>query len=422
MLIFILIIPGLILNATETITLFDCIDAGLAGSIKLRNQDYNLQNSRTNLNSGYYSFIPDLNLFSDIIHDNAGNQISKRGVEIFGELHLFDHRFSNLKVYSYENQLAQLELDKTLQDQVLLIISRYTDLLLLQQKAEVFREAQHTYEQQLAFLEELFNAGSKNEFDLYATRLELENARLELKRTEMEFNSVTLDLKQMTDIDLDMGTVLDTLTWSLASGIGDQKDIFNPEIRKKSLMKLAQQTRKRSALKDLFPDLSLQGYYGYKKTEYWKDNQEIYDYQGNFISRDAIQDYWQISLNLSLPLGDFAERSAAYKISDREYRIAENEFILTEREVNRNLQQQRNTLDLKKQEIEILGNRYELAEKKFLLAGERYSSGLINFLDFINIQQEMMTAELDLLESRQEYLNSFVQWQQMCGYKILQRY
>ncbi len=406
----------------DAIDIHDCISASLNNSTILHNEEYRLKNLEGAKAKAWLAFVPQASLYSSANYDIDGNQYGSAGITVSENIYLLDDRWSSLKLAGLDLDREQIEYKKLRNDLILETVQLYTNLLIQIKKIEYYQQAFLSYEQEINYIKELIPVGAKTELDLYSAEIELQNLQLDIDRTRNESDKIMLELNHKTDLDLERETDFSDIEPGSTGfdQVFDHEKHFNWQ--KQELTNLMMKVARKRNLLNLLPDLYLNGYYNWKYQKYWEDKAKLYDFEGNFISRDQEQDYWEVSLNLSFPLGSLSERLYDYKTSQRNYRIEMNNTFSLEQDLTRELQSKQSDLQLKQKELEIGRNKLDLTEKKLDLTRERYYSGLISFYDYNTAKSEFLSAQIALIETKYSYLIILAEYQNLSGGLLLEKY
>lgn len=411
-----------LLLIAEEITLFDCIDAALENSFIIKNAEQNVKIYRSENLNKLFDFIPDITAYANAKHDIDGNDIGTNNLSISENLYLFDERFPNYKLSNLNYRNEKLNYQQQEQSTVLKILQLYSEILLSKESLDYYLNSAEFYSNEIEFVTEMIKAGKRTELDLYSTQIEQKNAELNITKTQNDLEKKLLELSQKTGKDFNQETVFSNITDLIPEEIGNTSYENNLDWKMMNFTKKRKKIEKNIYLKRIFPDLYMNGYYNWRNVKYWKDAEQTYDYEGNFIIRDQETKYWEVSLNLSYSLGSFAQKLNNYSISKRRLKKEEFNLMSLQQELQKELASKKLDLELKQDEIIIYTQKLALAEKKLVLTRERFRLGLISFLDFKTTYNETLNAKIELLQTRHDYIVAFAEWQIVKGEKIFGRY
>ena len=411
-----------LLLIAEEITLFDCIDAALENSYDIKNAEQNVKIYRSENLNKLFDFIPDITAYSNAKHDIDGNDIGTNNISISENLYLFDERFSNYKLSNLDYHNEKLNYQQQKQSTVLEILQLYSEILILNESLDYYLNYAEFYNNETEFVKEMIKTGKRTELDLYSTQIEQKNAELNITKTQNNIDKKLLELSQKTGNNFNNETMFSNINNLQPTEIGTISYENNLDWKMSNFTKKRRKIEKNIYLKRIFPDLYVNGYYNWRNIKYWKDAEQTYDYEGNFIIRDRETKYWEVSLNLSYSLGSFAQKLNDYSISKRRLKQEELNFYSLQQELQKELASKKLDLELKQDEIKICVQKLALAEKKLVLTQERFRLGLISFLDFKTTFNETLNAKIELLQTRYDYIIAFAEWQIVKGEKIFGRY
>ncbi len=407
---------------SEEISLFDCIDAALINSYELQSAEQNVKISASEKLDKLYSFFPDISAYSNAKRDIDGNEIGTNNLSVSENLYLFDERFSNYTLSNLDYKKEKLNYEEQKQTIVLEILQLYADILILKKSWDYYQNSSEFYQNEIEFIEEMMKSGKKTELDLFSTQIELKNSELNISQTQNEIEKKLMELSYKTGKNLHRKMNFPDISNLIPAEIEDNSFEKSFEWKISGLSKKSRKIEKNIYLKRIFPDLYLNGYYNWRNVKYWKDANQTYDYEGNFIIRDQETKYWEVSLNLSYSLGSFAQKLNDYAISKRRLKQQEFEQKSLEETLQTELAGKKLDLKLKQDEIDICNEKLTLSEKKLTLSQEKFRLGLISFLDFKTAFNETLNARLELLQVKYDLIIAYAEWQKIKGEKIFGKY
>ncbi len=423
------LIVGLILLIStllysENIDIFDCVDSALEHSNVIKSSKAELDNYRKQRFSNYASFLPSFSAYSSATYDIDENQIGEYGINVSEKLSLLDSRFGYISYYNALVDRKKLELKIEKQDEILTVIDSYFNLLNLKQQLLHYTNTKIQYQQELTYIEELIPIGTRTEFERLSVEIELQNIELAISKLN---RLITVGLMELSDKSGISNIRIEDISDISQEIIEDKEIIQQPMDNHLSIMVQSQSQQmsnieKGISFKKLLPDLYVSGYYSRTKRDYWEDSNQIYDYEGNYISRDTNQEYWEVSLNVSIDFGSWLQNYSSYKIAANNYRREIYNFEDLTQSIRIDKMNKIADVEYYLDEFTINEKRSKLADEKFTLAQERFRSGLINFLDYNNAQTELLESKTSLVESRNSYLKSLALWQAANGDPILGKY
>ena len=302
------------------------------------------------------------------------------------------------------------------------ILQLYADILILKKSWDYYQNSSEFYQNEIEFIEEMMKSGKKTELDLFSTQIELKNSELNISQTQNEIEKKLMELSYKTGKNLHRKMNFPDISNLIPAEIEDNSFEKSFEWKISGLSKKSRKIEKNIYLKRIFPDLYLNGYYNWRNVKYWKDANQTYDYEGNFIIRDQETKYWEVSLNLSYSLGSFAQKLNDYAISKRRLKQQEFEQKSLEETLQTELAGKKLDLKLKQDEIDICNEKLTLSEKKLTLSQEKFRLGLISFLDFKTAFNETLNARLELLQVKYDLIIAYAEWQKIKGEKIFGKY
>lgn len=409
----------------EKVDIFSCIEGVLDNSNALKSAAADLNNYRQNKIANYASFIPQISVQSSATYDIDENQIGEYGLTASQKISLFDDRFSNISYYESAVKRQTILYQKERQNEALKLINSYLELLNLRYSSEYYQSAKEEYQSEILYIEELAKIGTRSELDKLSAQIELKNLELNIKKMDREISVKLIELSNMTGFQItnvDDIIDIDITGFHSKESISDLYIENNPNWKTQNLTNKMVKADKNKNFFNLLPDLFLQGYYSWKQMDYWEDSKEIYDYEGNYITRDINQEYWEVSLNLSLEFGSWFQSYSSYKIASNQYKKEIYNLNELRNSLNIDLISKQADLNYYREELQLNNEKKQLSERKYSLAQERFRSGLINFLDYKTAQNELMNSKVDQVKSRNSFFYANALWQAANGDLIMGKY
>jgi multidrug efflux system outer membrane protein len=269
-------------------------------------------------------------------------------------------------------------------------VSLYLQVLSLQDQIAVTRELIAAYEQSLDMVEDRYRRGLVSVLDLYQARRSLAMAKSRLPSLietkgqtqhalailQGRYPAATDDLNDKKYGFNDLSQV----PAGLPSAILEQR----PDIRAAEASLEAASARIGVARANRLPQISLTGSFGYTSNEL------------NALLKPASQ-LWQMAAGGLQPVFDAGKRAAAEKAARARYQQMEAAYAST---VLKALAEVEDALFSRRQLIKRRLRLFELlceSEATLAAAEDRYSRGLISYLNVLDARQSKYQAKLDLI-------------------------
>ncbi len=399
------------------ITLEDCVDAGLKNSGLIRQAEMDRKSAAMSLRSSRTDFLPDITASTQSNYGKSGNWLLAKTLSVSQNLDLFDERYYSLKAAQIEEEISTLDLREKQRELVLEIVQIYTELLILKKERMVHNRSLEIYEVEESYLQEMLKSGVKNELDLYSVQIEMQNALLQIKRTERDIATNLNELERIVGFQPDIDALQDYFI-NIPDSI-PKKPEYNYDVQLAThQVELSENALKRS-FANLLPRLSLEGIYQWSDIDYLKDSNDNYETVGNQIDSVMRNSDWTVALTLSYPLGDYFSRRSKHAIAKYQSRKREIHYNETMKETNNKMSEFLLDISLKQDELEIHQQKNELAVKKYELAKARYRSGIVDFLEFNNAENEKAKSEIELHKTNYELMMTYLRYQVYSGEEVL---
>lgn len=289
--------------------------------------------------------------------------------------------------------LAQIQARKTV---VLTLVSAvanaYVTLRQYDEQLKVSRETLKSFEVSQLLETDRFLGGAISELPVQQARSETDAAALQVKQLEIlvaqQENLLSVLLGRNPD-DVERGKALKQLTQPPCVPEGIPSDILEqrPDVMDAELNLIAAHSNVGVAKANFFPQISLTGSYGNQSLALHKL------FTGNALT-------WQYGVNINQPIfnggyyvaqldiANAEEREALY----RYYSVILNAF----KEVNDALIAHSKSLEI----LEVQRDQVKALTKYLYLAQLEYDNGQVDYLNVLDAQRNLFSAQLDLVEAQ----------------------
>lgn len=360
-----------------------------------------IEQARADRLDAYGDFLPDVNLgygFSDASTgrlDPTGQAITTTSwtLQLGASVELFDgfRRFNRVDA-ARENLRAERERHRSNRYEVILSAKRaFYNAVATRELVEVEEDRVQRQRDQLDFVRGQVDVGQANRSDLLRSRVELNNARLDLVNAENEARAATFELARA------LGTSRRVEPVEEAGLEVDSLPVDRGELMRRALEGGPSVRSARAALeaaraevgssRSLFlPSLSLQGGWAWQNTEFPPGNRS-----------------WSISLQGSLPVFDGFQRESSMSRSRARADAAEADLRAAELEIRADVDDAYSQVQSARAAVELARQTVELAREDLELTRERFRLGLATILDLQSAQITLREAEADLVQRRFDF-------------------
>ncbi len=394
------------------VTLFECIDAALKNSIEIKIKKSELNDKLYSYQNSVYSFLPSI-IASKTLSKGINNlKTENDNLSITGELSLFDNRIWNYKSAKLNLEQSKLDYDKQKRDIIIRVTKDFLMLNLLNEKLNYYQNIIKDYKEQLRFTKRLLNSGNKTEFDLYSIEIELENNKIEYENVKNEISETMSELNYLTGLSLKNSDDLKKFNIQTENNL--EKSTLEKAYQLLSAKILVKDAKinKYSMLTNLLPSVYLQGSFSHSESS---NKYEI-------LNRENWTKYWEVSLNFKFDFGNFLRNYNNYRrakclIYQRNMAFKKNKMLL-----EMNIENKKRLILTKKKQISIDTKKLKFLTEKFKLAQNKFKNGLMDFFMYKETANELLSAKIALINDQKDYLINLIEYRNLQGKKIFEKY
>lgn len=411
-----LALPGLFSNAqTRKWTLQECIDYGVEESLAMERQLLSNKIDRTYLRDARLDLLPSVsgssslgyNFGRSIGEDNTyvNTRIMSNNYYLGTSLNLFSgFKAVNTLRYRKVSELQGLEeSEKTANDIAVNIMQAFYDLAYTEGLIEISREQLENARLQLKKTERQHELGMKPKSDLFDIQAQVAECEFALISNRNKKATALVTLKQAMNYqsDEEFEIEITSLSSTLPENESMQTDqIFNQAINQLPEINSAQLNVRAARLNwyinkgSLLPSFSMSG----------SLNTYYYDTQNNPFSKQ-VKDNLGKSFGFSVNIPIFGGLYRHSNVSRAKYQMKDAEFAYRQ-----TLQNTYKEIELAVQELESAAQEYNMALKKlnfnelsYQANRKKYEQGLVTVLDVNTSDNNLRQAKLDLLKAKLTY-------------------
>lgn len=429
-LILIIAIPfmGFSQETKKPLTLDNCIEIALKNNSQLQISERQLEIADKNYKSAYSNILPSLNVSSSMSKFEQGpssiyvngtfvgvteaSRGERYGAQISVSQNIFDggYWWNNIRKFKSDKKAQKFSYLSEKQNTIVMVHEGYFNLVKAIKLLEVDEQAVKRGEEQLQRTEAQFQLGAVAKVDVFQTRTNLGNDRIEYLTQK---NAVE---KAKQDLNLAMGrNPLDPISivtdMDVSYEIQNVDSMISEALVKNPNINMLQQDLKSAGLQtklavsNFIPSVS--GFYGYSRTVD----------QFNLLYKDFFdREYtWSLGLqfrwNLFNGFSDYLNVQKA-KINEK---IVMEQIDDTKRNVVSSIQALVDNLKSYKEIIDINKENLESAREQYRLAQERYRVGSGTALEVREAQVGLTRAEQILVSAENNSIITYAQLQEALG-------
>ncbi|MBN1647600.1 MAG: TolC family protein [Spirochaetales bacterium] len=397
--------PTLNADTVKSLTLDECIAYALEYNLELQQEGISLQSAGKAEKNIWLQFLPGLSLGAGASYSDSaaaaasGETDSSIGLSLSAAISVqlgFDLA-AEIKNIRLSYALAGISYETARRKIIASVSDSFFRLLLAREKNEVLEENLELVSKQYEKSRILQANGYLSEKTLLQAHLELENARLELSKGQSAFDLLKLELKNvigMTDKpDLAPAGELETSRF-----VFDEEKLVSLYLEKDGSIRSAelQIARSENSLLSVsasrLPSLQFSG--------------SLQTRTGDF-SEGSFENSFTAGASVNIPLDGWVPGSKTdLKVSDAKTEIIKARFtlLLTRSAAEYRIRSLIATLKQKINEIKIAGLKVSIAEQSYALTEESYGKGTSELLELQEAGSNLLSARLELLGIRYEYL------------------
>jgi outer membrane protein, multidrug efflux system len=375
----------------------------------LRVATLNIEKSQAQYRIQRAKLVPEIDAGASDNNQAAANQQYSVGIGVSSyELDLFG-RVQSLKDQALEQYLATEQAQRTIQ--ISLIAEVATTYLTLAADRERFKLAQETLKTQqttLQLAQRRFDAGVSSELDLRQVQTQVDSARVDVARyttlVAQDENSLNLLVGSKIQEELLPQALSESLTAvrDIAPGLPSEVLLQRPDVLQTENLLKGYNANIGAARASFFPRITL-------STSFGTTSDEL---SGLFKSGSGFSTF---SSQIVLPIVDAGSLSAQLKVAevDRDIAVAQYEKTIQTafREVADALAQ-RGTIDEQAAAQESFINA---TEKRYILSQARYEKGIDSYLNVLDSQRSLYSAQQGLIGTRLTRLVNLVTLYKVLG-------
>lgn len=233
-----------------------------------------------------------------------------------------------------------------------------------------------------------FDSGVASKIDLIRAQVKISDEQEALISQNTLLSDIALRLKgilnwglerplSLTAYNSPRTTLEEDLNWVLAYSYGNRVDLRRAEIE------IIKNTAvKNAAVARLYPTLTLYGEYGYGGDDYLPDT-TIPEYRALFL--------------VSMPIFDGLEAQARAERARSRIRESEYDLERIQGEIKRQIMISRTNISNLRIQNDIVRRKVDLAEEEYVLAKDRFSTGLASNQESIDALNQLARVEFDLI-------------------------
>ena len=384
-------------------------NVSLVGAEYLRSIGVFLPNLNASVSASYSESksLADSSTTKNVIKEYTANNKSRNySWEISSNLNLFNGFSDYLSLEQTMNnyEAAKLKLNRSAQETLLDVSSKFLDVLLKQELMGISKENLVYADEQLKKISEMTRLGSRPLIDLYNQQYQKANAELDLINAEKNLEisksnlvaALALDPSQEYEIikpDLSLFTgksEIQSLSVLIPSALKSRPDYQASELSIKT---------KRSAVWQSYSNYipSLTANWSYGKSGGTPDNK--FSVADQFANNSS----WRIGLTLSVPIFDRFQREYSVQQASVNLKNAELDLQSLERDITIGVKQAFLDYGSYKKRLEASETQFKAASTLKETAQERYNVGAGSYVELADAIRQYTSAASGLAQARYQY-------------------
>jgi len=407
-LIIILSLPAIIF--AETLDIHQVISIGLKNSYDISCQNYNLQTSKQNLYSSYFTLLPSIQ-YSILNTETKNSSMKTGGISVSESISLNDWRYFDIKKSTSALKQREIELQLTRRNFIYNIIQYYIDVLQNKKLLELAAQEVKIAKRNLEETKILFDHGKVSE-------LELQQVEISLSRTLIDSlkawnNLINSKMELCFGINLEYDNNYDFPEFDY--------EFFAPEdfiFSEGKILSIAYEKENSKQVRrnynqnklSFLPTLS----FSINKDLGWKEK-SIFDFES---SSNPIK----YSLSLSYPLLSPITNLPTHKKHKYQLKQAEFQLYNTIKEEKKDFNFALMNFKQSKEYFSLSKKQEDLEEIHFEIVNERYRLGQADLTELENARKELFQIRNEKIQNYYNLILSQEQLNLICNNKMLKEY
>lgn len=338
-----------------------------------------------NPNFTYQSLAPNRPIGFDIPLERVGLNTYNIPLEITYEVDVWGRLRSAALAARYNGAARVMEEKALLLEVTSLVALNFFALRALDTQKTILKRTYTTRLDNLEIVEIRFQAGLVNEIDVQRAKTELASVEVQLKnnallRNELEIALATLCGQNPNALQIpenDINYLSPTVVLDAPESISNKRpDMRQLALQIKSIEAQANQTKK-----NMYPRLNLLGSIGLLSGE----SEDLFSAQSQT---------WLLGLNVSIPLFEGGRRRAALEANDYQLEAARESLEQLNIEAYGQVETALSNLGRLEEQLEAQQKFVEAAQKAAILSKQRYTKGLVTYLEVADAERIVLNAEL----------------------------
>jgi outer membrane protein, multidrug efflux system len=286
------------------------------------------------------------------------------------------------------------------------VVSTYFLLLDYRERLKISESTLESRMESLRIIQERFDKGIVPEIDLNQAQIQKEIAATTVplyKRLAVQTeNSLSILLGKLP-ASIKSGTGLENrdIPPVIPTGLPSQLLVRRPDIAESEYLLQSQNAQIGVAVAKMFPAISLTGLFGLASDD---------------LSTLTVGDpAWSISGTLLGPLFNFGKNTSRVEVEEAQTRQALYQYEYTVINAFREVEDALIDVRTYKEQLESLTRQYLAAKNAEKLSRMRYDLGVTSYLEVLESERTLFSAELQLSEIRQSTFNSYIRLYKALG-------
>lgn len=286
------------------------------------------------------------------------------------------------------------------------VVSTYFLLLDFKERLRISEQTLESRFESLGIIQERFNKGIIPEIDLNQAQIQKEIAA----------STVPLYKRLVAQTEHSLSILLGRMPSSIKTGNGlDERDVppeipvgltsqlleRRPDISESLFLLQSQNARVGVAVAQMFPSISLTGLFGLASDD--------------LSSLTEGNPAWSISGSLLGPIFNFGKNTSRVEIEEARTEQALYQYENTVLNAFREVEDALVEVQTFKEQLQSIERQYLAAKNAEMLSRMRYDGGVTSYLEVLESERTLFTAELQLSEIRQLTFNSYIKLYKALG-------
>lgn len=168
---------------------------------------------------------------------------------------------------------------------------------------------------------------------------------------------------------------------------------------------------------ELLPDVNLSASYSSMTQKLLKDGQQLYDFDGNYISRNSKREYWEVYCGLSWNITSLWEKWNLKSLKKRNLAFAQETLNTVKKEAKEKLKALFEEIETQKTSLLYIEQQVAIYEKLYKANLHKWQNNLGNYSELTDSLEKYNYAQIQLVINKCALSEAILEYKLNCGTK-----